>query len=80
MAERTVEDLRVELAEVEAELAEIIGAVDFNVAGMTADEQGTHTRLMQRQADLVFQINVVTNGGTSEQNATNTRSGAPGGW
>lgn len=80
MAERTVEDIREELAEIDAELRDMVGSPDFNVSGMSVDEQTLHNRLMERKASLELQIAAIGNGGTSEQNASNTPSGVPGGW
>lgn len=79
--ERTAADIRAELAEIDSELRDMVGSPDFSVSGMSVDEQQMHGRLMQRKADLELALGVIANGGTSEQNASNTpRTGTAGGW
>ena len=80
MSVRTAEEVRVELAEIESELADMVGSPDFTVSGFTADEQKLFDRLMQRKADLELTLGTIAAGGTSEENASNSRSSIPGGW
>ncbi len=69
---RTAADIRVDLTEIEDELQDMIGAVDGNIEGFTIDEKGVHERLLQRKAGLEMELHTINNGGTSEENASNT--------
>ncbi len=76
----TEAELRVDLEEMRDELRDMIGSVDFSIAGFSADEQKLHDRLVTSIADIELKLGTIANGGTSEENASNSRSSMPGGW
>lgn len=70
MADPTQADLQLELDEINAQLAEMVGAVSFSVAGFSVDESKLMDDLNRRKATLEWRIKTMANGGSASDNLT----------
>jgi hypothetical protein len=64
MTERNREDLALELAEVEDQIREMVGAVDVSVDGFSTSETEALQVLRERRLELQARINNVDAGGS----------------
>lgn len=64
-AEPTLEELQVELAEINDQLADMVGAANVSVGGFSVDESKLQADLLTRKASLEWRIKNVNAGGSS---------------
>lgn len=70
MADPTQADLQLELDEINAQLAEMVGAADFSVAGFSISEGSLQDNLTKRKASLEWRIKCLANGGSASDTVT----------
>lgn len=61
---QTADDLAAQLAEVDAQLAEMIGSADISLGGLTVDETQLQKNLMERKTSLEWRIANAASGGS----------------
>lgn len=77
MADPTSDDLQTQLDEVNAQLADMVGAADISLGGLSVNETQLQKNLMERKTSLEWRINNMANGGASAHTAGGTSG--PGG-
>lgn len=65
MADPTQADLQLQLEEINAQLAEMVGAASFSVAGFSIDEAKLQDDLLKRKASLEWRIANLAAGGSA---------------
>lgn len=68
MADPTQADLQTQLDEVNAQLAEMVGAASFSVAGFSIDESKLQDDLLKRKKSLEWSISNMGAGGAAGDN------------
>lgn len=66
MADPTQEALQTELDEVNAQLADMVGAADVNIGGLSVNETQLQKNLMERKASLEWRIANMAAGGSAK--------------
>jgi len=68
MADPTQDELQTELDEVNAQLADMVGAADISVGGLSVNETQLQKNLMERKTSLEWRIANMAAGGNARDN------------
>ncbi len=75
MADPTQADLQLELDEINAQLAEMVGSPNFSVGGFSVDESKLQEDLIKRKQSLEWRIQNMAAGGSASDNMRGVRAG-----
>lgn len=78
MPDPTQDELQEQLDEVNAQLAEMVGAANISAGGLSVDEKGLQESLMERKTSLEWRINNMVAGGAANDNMRGTSFGTGG--